>query len=282
MTDNIYDMGDIDISWCPGCGDYSILRTLKEALVELNIKSKDLVMVSGIGQAAKLPQYLKCNYFNGLHGRSLPPAWSIKVTNPELMVIAESGDGCSYGEGGNHLIHTIRRNPNITNIVHNNMIYGLTKGQASPTSQFGMKTGVQVDGVILTPFNPLSFAIGLEASFVARTFAGDQKHMKEMMKKAIQHEGYALLDILQPCVSFNKINTYKWFKERVYYLEESHNPKDKLEAIKRASETDRFPLGVFYIKDKPTFEQNHDLYQKSDEPLYKRKRDLKKFAEKFF
>ncbi|NHJ06034.1 MAG: 2-oxoacid ferredoxin oxidoreductase [Candidatus Heimdallarchaeota archaeon] len=281
MTDNIFDMDGIDISWCPGCGDYSILKTLKEALVELNIKPEQLVMVSGIGQAAKMPQYLKCNYFNGLHGRSLPAAWAIKSTNPELIVIAESGDGCTYGEGGNHLIHTIRRNPNITNFVHNNMIYGLTKGQASPTSQIGMKTGVQVDGVILNPFNPLSFAIGLDASFVARTFAGDQKHMKDIMKKAITHNGYALVDILQPCVSFNKINTYKWFSDRVYYLENSHDPSNQLEALKRASESDKFPLGIFYSHKKSTFEENHDIYQKSKEPLFKRKRDLKKIKEKF-
>ncbi len=278
---NIYDMGEIDISWCPGCGDYSILKTLKETLIELNIKPKDLVLVSGIGQAAKLPQYLRCNYFNGLHGRSLPAAWAIKAANPNLIVIAESGDGCSYGEGGNHFIHTVRRNPDITNIVHNNMIYGLTKGQASPTSQLGMKTGVQVEGVILDPLNPLTIAIGLDASFVARTYAGDTKHMKEMMKQAIQHKGYALLDILQPCVSFNKINTYQWFKERVYYLEETHDPTNRLEALKRASESDRFPLGIFYVKDKPTFLEKHDLYQKSKEPLTKRERDLKKFAEKF-
>lgn len=278
---NIYDLGDIDISWCPGCGDYPILTTLKETLIELDIKPKDLVMVSGIGQAAKTPQYLKCNYFNGLHGRSLPAAWAIKATNPNLVVIAESGDGCTYGEGGNHFIHTVRRNPDITNIVHNNMIYGLTKGQASPTSRLGMKTGVQVEGVILDPFNPLTIAIGLDASFVARTYAGDTKHMKEMMKKVIQHKGYALLDILQPCVSFNKINTYQWFKERIYYLEETHNPTDRLEALKRASEVEKFPLGIFYVKDKPTFLEKHDLYQKSKEPLFKRERDLKKFAKKF-
>ncbi|TET28622.1 MAG: 2-oxoacid ferredoxin oxidoreductase [Candidatus Heimdallarchaeota archaeon] len=278
---NIFDLGDIDISWCPGCGDYPILATLKETLVELDIKPKDLVMVSGIGQAAKTPQYLKCNYFNGLHGRSLPVAWAIKATNPNLVVIAESGDGCSYGEGGNHFIHTVRRNPDITNIVHNNMIYGLTKGQASPTSRLGMKTGVQVEGVILDPFNPLTIAIGLDASFVARTYAGDTKHMKEMMKKAIQHKGYALLDILQPCVSFNKINTYQWFKERIYYLEETHNPTNRLEALKRASEVEKFPLGIFYVKDKPTFLEKHELYQKSSKPLFKRERDLKKFAKKF-
>ena len=183
--------------------------------------------------------------------------------------------------GGNHFIHTIRRNPNITNIVHNNMIYGLTKGQASPTSRIGMKTGVQVEGVILDPFNPLTMAIGLDASFVARTYAGDAKHMKEMMKKAIQHKGYALLDILQPCVSFNKLNTYQWFNERVYYLEKTHDPTDRLEALKRASETEKFPLGIFYIKEKSTFLEKHELYHKSNEPLIKRERDLKKFAEKF-
>ena len=206
----------VDVAWCPGCGNFGILKILKNTLSELNIDPKEIVLVSGIGQAAKIPQYINTHYFNGLHGRALPPATAIKAVNPKLTVIAESGDGDMYGEGGNHLIHTIRRNPNITNIIHNNMIYGLTKGQASPTSQFGMVTGVQVDGVILTPFNPLSFAIGLEASFVARTFAGNQEHMKEMMKKAIQHKGYAMLDILQPCVSFNKINTYKWFNDRIY------------------------------------------------------------------
>ncbi|MFW9923390.1 MAG: thiamine pyrophosphate-dependent enzyme [Candidatus Thorarchaeota archaeon] len=281
MSEKIFDVDGIDNAWCPGCGNFPILKTLKEALFELQIKPEDLVLVSGIGQAAKTPQYLKCNYFNGLHGRSLPPAWAIKATNPNLTVIAESGDGCSFGEGGNHLIHTIRRNPDITNFVHNNMIYGLTKGQASPTSQLGLKTSVQVDGVILNPFNPMCFAIGLEASFVARTFAGDTAHMKEIMKKAIKHKGYSLVEILQPCVSFNKINTYQWFKERVYKLEETHDPKNKLDALKRASEKDRIPIGIFYIKEKPTFLDNQVIYQQSKEPLNKRKRDLKKFAEKF-
>lgn len=278
---NTFDLENVNNAWCPGCGNFPILATLKEVLMELNIKPNDLVMVSGIGQAAKTPQYLKCNYFNGLHGRSLPPTWAIKAVNPKLTVIAESGDGCSYGEGGNHFIHTIRRNPDITNIVHDNFIYGLTKGQASPTSRFGFVTPVQIDGVILDPFNPLTIAIGLDASFVARTYAGDKKHMKEMMKLAIQHKGYALLDILQPCVSFNKINTYKWFSESVYYLEDTHDPTNRSEALNRAAETDRFPLGVFYINKKPTFEEKLALYKNNKKPLYERNRDLKKFAEKF-
>jgi 2-oxoglutarate ferredoxin oxidoreductase subunit beta len=156
MATDVFDMGDIDIAWCPGCGNFPILKTLKEALTELGIDPTQLVMVSGIGQAAKMPHYLKANFFNGLHGRALPPATAIKAANPKLTVIAESGDGDMYGEGGNHFIHCIRRNPNITNIVHDNMVYGLTKGQASPTSRRGFKTPVQVAGVILEPFNPLA------------------------------------------------------------------------------------------------------------------------------
>ncbi|NHK30611.1 MAG: 2-oxoacid ferredoxin oxidoreductase [Asgard group archaeon] len=278
---NAFDLKNIDIAWCPGCGNFPILETLKETLIELDIKPEKLVLVSGIGQAAKTPQYLQCNYFNGLHGRALPPAWSIKATNPSLTVIVESGDGCSYGEGGNHFIHTIRRNPNITQIVHNNFVYGLTKGQASPTSRCGFTTPVQVDGVILDPLNPLTMAIGLDASFVARTFAGDKEHMNEMMKQAITHNGYALLDILQPCVSFNKVNTYKWFKDRVYYLEKSHDPTNRTEALSRASETNKFPLGIFYKHIKPTFEEQQFLYKENKMPLYKRERDLKKIKEKF-
>jgi 2-oxoglutarate ferredoxin oxidoreductase subunit beta len=281
MDKTKFDLKNIDIAWCPGCGNFPILDTLKEALVELKIEPEQLVLVSGIGQAAKTPQYLKCNYFNGLHGRALPAAWAIKATNPLLHVIVESGDGCSYGEGGNHFIHTVRRNPDITQIVHNNFVYGLTKGQASPTSRCGFTTPVQIDGVILDPLNPLTMAIGLDASFVARTFAGDKEHMKKMMKLAINHKGYALLDILQPCVSFNKVNTYRWFKDRVYYLEETHDPNNRAEALNRAAETEKFPIGIFYIHDKPTFEEHQYLYKKNKEPLYKRERDLKKFAKKF-
>ena len=217
-----YDMGDTDIAWCPGCGDFGILTSLKKALAELEIRPENLVIVSGIGQAAKLPHYLRCHTFNGLHGRALPPATAIKSVNPELVVIAESGDGDMYGEGGNHFITTIRRNPDITNIVHNNMVYGLTKGQASPTSRKGFVTPVQVNGVILEPFNPIAVAIALDASFVARAFIGDMEKTKEILKKAITHKGYALVDIFQPCVSFNKINTYKWFKENTYYLSDKN------------------------------------------------------------
>jgi len=279
MDAKIFDMGDIDIAWCPGCGNYAILKTLKQSLAELQIDPKNLVVVSGIGQAAKIPHYFRCNVFNGLHGRALPPATAIKAANPKLTVIAESGDGDTYGEGGNHFMHTIRRNPDITNIVHNNMVYALTKGQASPTSQIGFKTPVQINGSFSEPFNPLAVAIALDASFVARAYAGDAQQTKDILKKAITHRGYALVDIFQPCVTFNKINTYQWFKDHIYYLEESYNPHDRNKAFARATETAKLPLGIFYINpNKKTFEDNTGIYETDTRPLYQRQPDIKKLA----
>ncbi|MDI6643677.1 MAG: thiamine pyrophosphate-dependent enzyme [Methanobacteriaceae archaeon] len=277
MNPNLFNMEDADVAWCPGCGNFSILSSLKSALYDLKIDPKELVLVSGIGQAAKLPHYLKSNVFNGLHGRSLSPATGIKASNPELTVIDVSGDGCMYGEGGNHFIHTIRRNPNITNLVHNNMVYGLTKGQASPTSQKNFVTPVQVDGVFEEPFNPISTAIALNCSFVARAFSGDVEKTTEIIKEAIKHKGYALVDIFQPCVTFNKVNTYQWFKENTYYLEESYQPHDQVQAFKRALESDKYPLGIFYINNsRRTFEESLELYQDNQTPLYKRKLDISK------
>ncbi len=276
MDTQIFDMGDIDIAWCPGCGNFPILKIVKEALADLEVAPSNLVLVSGIGQAAKIPHYFKTNVFNGLHGRALPAATAIKAANPTLMVIAQSGDGDMYGEGGNHFIHTIRRNPNITNIVHNNMVYGLTKGQASPTSQTGFKTPVQVNGVFLEPFNPIAVAIALDASFVARALADDVEQTKNVVKKAITHKGYALVDIFQPCVSFNKLNTYQWFKEHTYYLKD-HDPYDRHQAFEKATQSGKLALGVFYTSlEKATFEENVGVYQENDKPLYEREPDMEK------
>jgi 2-oxoglutarate ferredoxin oxidoreductase subunit beta len=271
MLEDRYDMGDIDIAWCPGCGNFSILKILKAALAELEIPPRRLVVVSGIGQAAKAPHYLKTNFFNGLHGRALPPATAIKAVNPKLTVLAESGDGDMYGEGGNHLIHTMRRNPDITNIVHNNMVYGLTKGQASPTSQCGFTTPVQAGGVILAPFNPVALAVAMDASFVARGFSGDFDLTKDILKQAIRHQGYALVDIFQPCVSFNKVNTLSWFREHTYRLDDSCDPQDRRQAFERAVETDRFALGIIYRNPgKHTFESNLEIYRRDPTPLVDR------------
>ena len=280
MEAKAFDMGPIDVAWCPGCGNYPILKTVKEALAELAIDPTQVVMVSGIGQAAKTPHYVRTHVFNGLHGRALPPATAIKACNPRLTVIVESGDGDMYGEGGNHFVHTIRRNPDITCFVHDNMVYGLTKGQASPTSRVGFKTPVQVTGVWAEPFNPLAVAIALEAGFVARANAQDREQTKELMKKAIGHKGFALLDILQPCVTYNKLNTYQWFKEHTYYLDASHDPHDRMKAFEKAIESDRLPLGVFYVNPhKSTFEDNTGVYQQDQRPLYEREVDLDKLQE---
>lgn len=271
MEPNTYDWKNTETAWCPGCGNIAIIKIVKAALAELEVDPHNLVMVSGIGQAAKLPQYLATNYFNGLHGRALPAATAIKAANPGLTVIAESGEGDMYGEGGNHFIHAIRRNPDITNIVHNNMVYGLTKGQASPTSQPGFATPVQVDGVFEEPFNPIAVALAMGAGFVARAFAGDAEQTKEVIKKAVRHKGYALVDILQPCVTFNKTNTYAWFKNNTYYLEASHPVTDKVEAFRRATETGRLALGVFYANSgRKPFEENLSVYEKDRAPLFRR------------
>lgn len=274
---SVYDFDEpVDIAWCPGCGNFSIIKSLKGALDDLNIDRQTLVMVSGIGQAAKMPQYINASFFNGLHGRSLPAATAIKSSNPGLTVIVESGDGCTYGEGGNHFLAAIRRNPDITNLVHDNMVYGLTKGQASPTSKRGFVTPVHVTGVYLEPFNPVAVAIALNASFVARAFSGDIDKTKEIIKKAINHRGYALVDILHPCVSFNKINTFKWYKENTYYLDDSYDPANREEALKKSLESEKLSLGVIYTNQAETFEENLPPYRSDSTPLFKRKADIEK------
>ena len=260
-----------ETAWCPGCGNFGLRGIMLKALSELGRRQDELVFVSGIGQAAKAPHYLSVNYFNGLHGRAIPAATGIKAANPTLTVIAESGDGDMYGEGGNHFLHAIRRNPDITVVVHNNMIYGLTKGQASPTTPVGMVTPIQVEGVFETPINPLSIAIAMDISFVARGSAGDPEFTKEIIKKAILHKGFALVDVFQACVTFNKINTHKWFKEHTYRIEDGYDPRDKRSAFERALQEDPMPLGVIYVNDrKTTFEDNLRLYRKDKTPLYKR------------
>ena len=243
-------------AWCPGCGDFGILNSVKKALVELDRAPHQVALVSGIGQASKLPHYLKCNVFDGLHGRLLPAAQGVKIANKDLTVIAVGGDGDNYGEGGNHFIHAIRRNVNITLLVHNNQVYGLTKGQASPTSDLGMVTKVQHYGVLLTPFNPIAIAIALDCGFVARSFSGDSAHLTATIKQAVNYNGFALVDILQPCVTFNKINTYKWNRERVYDVntEAGYSPTDRIKAFAKSLEFEtKIPIGIIYKKDKASY-----------------------------
>jgi len=243
-------------SWCPGCGNFSILKAFVEALSELDIEPHQFTIVSGIGQGAKLPHYLKCNTFNGLHGRTLPVATGMKLANHEMRVIVVAGDGDCYGEGGNHLLHAMRRNIGLKLFVHDNQIYGLTKGQASPTSMEGMKTKTQPFGVFSEQLNPMALAVALDCSFVARGFAGEPDHLKGLIKEAMGHKGFSLVDILQPCVTFNKINTYEWYRQRVYHIESEYNPEDRAEAFKRALQWgERIPLGILYRNNRPVYEE---------------------------
>lgn len=239
---------------------------LASTLEEMGVDKFRFVMVTGIGQAAKMPHYLDVNFFNGLHGRSLPVAFAIKAVNPELTVIAESGDGDMYGEGGNHFIHGIRRNFDVTVLIHDNQIYGLTKGQGSPTTRKGQKTSAQLQGVINEPLNPLSLAITMDASFVGRTFIGDKEHFNKVVSAAINHKGFSVVDIMQPCVTFNKVNTFKYYKEKLYDVNEadsSYDPTDKANAFKRALEwDDKIPMGILYVNDKPTYHELHSVLKK--------------------
>jgi 2-oxoglutarate ferredoxin oxidoreductase subunit beta len=262
-------------AWCPGCGNYLILKTFKEVMVELGIEPHQFTVVSGIGQAAKLPHYTKCNTFNGLHGRTLPVATGIRLANHEMPVIIVTGDGDCYGEGGNHLMAAMRRNINVKLFVHDNQIYGLTKGQPSPTTGEGMVTKNMPFGVIAEQFNPMALAVSLDCSFAARGFAADTDHLKSLMKEAINHKGFSLLDILQPCVTYNKVNTYEWYRQRVYHLEADFDPEDRKEAFSKSLEWgDRIPIGVIYRNHRPTFEERIPII--AGKPLVQQAFDVKK------
>lgn len=254
-----------EIAWCPGCGNFGILNAVKKMLAKLNKPPKDILLVSGIGQAAKLPHYVNCNCFNGLHGRALPVAAAAKIANRNLTVLVTTGDGDCYGEGGNHLIHNIRRNIDITVIVHDNQIYGLTKGQASPTTDPEYVTKIQEEGVVLEPLHPLEMAVALGAGFVARGYSLDIEHLSWLMEEGIRHKGFSLIDVLQPCVSFNKKNTFEWYSKRVYKLNDdsSYNPEDKMAAYEKAHEWgDRIPIGIIYKAEKETYEEKRGLSQR--------------------
>lgn len=252
---SIEDYGEYKTSWCPGCGNFGIIKSVKRAFAEEGIAPHEAVVISGIGQAAKLPHYLNVNFYNGLHGRSLPAAQGVRLANRKLKMLVSSGDGCSYGEGGNHFMAAIRRNMDITLVAHNNQIYGLTKGQASPTTMMDQITKAQPFGVASEPFNPLAVAIALDTSFVARSFSGFEDHLTELIRQGLNHKGFALIDVMQPCVSFNKVNTHAWYRDRCYELPDDYDPTDRLAAFEKALEfEDKIPIGVLYKKDKPIFE----------------------------
>ena len=239
-------------TWCPGCGDFGILTAVKQALVAQAIAPHQVAVISGIGCGSKLPDYMRVNGMLTLHGRPLPIATGVKLANPGLHVLVVDGDGDAYGIGGNHFLHTCRRNPDITHLVEDNQIYALTKGQYSPTSMVGFRTTTSPEGVVEQPVKPLALALAAGAGFVARGFAGEPKKLASLIVAAMRHPGYALIDVLQPCVTFNKVNTYDWYAERVYDLneEEGYDPRDFDAAWRRAQEFgDRIPTGVLYRRE---------------------------------
>jgi len=263
------------IQWCPGCGNFGILTAMRRALVELGLEPSQVLMVSGIGQAGKFPHYLHSHVLNELHGRPIPAAQAAKIANHELTVIAFSGDGDGYGEGGNHFISAITRNVNLTYLVHNNQVYGLTKGQASPTSDFGFVTKTTPKGA-WEPLRPLALAVACDCSFVARGFSADIEHLTDIIKSGIQHNGFSLIEVLQPCVSFNHQNTYDWYRERIYRLGRDYDPKDRINAFAKALEWgERIPIGIIYQKDRPVYEDQLEAIK--DEPLVKQRLDPTQF-----
>jgi 2-oxoglutarate ferredoxin oxidoreductase subunit beta len=246
MTKENNFQNDVESQWCPGCPNFKILEAFKSALVELKKSPHHVCLVSGIGQAAKLPHYLNCNFFNGLHGRALPAASGIKVTNPHLTTMVVTGDGDCYGEGGNHFLHALRRNPDITVVVHNNEIYALTKGQASPTTPTGEKRSIQPKGVQTSPLNMPAVAITHGCGFVARGFAGDPDHLRDLLVAAVRHRGLSYIDVIQPCITWGT-QPVSWYKDRIYRLDEAYDPKDQTRALEKAMEWgDKIPIGVLY------------------------------------
>ena len=264
----IKDFNQGKITWCPGCNDWGILNAIKRAFVELKIEPHDLAFTSGIGCSSKISYWTKSYGFSGLHGRGLPLALGAKLANKDLVVFSAAGDGDLFGEGVNHFIHTARKNVDITVIVHDNQVYGLTTGQKSPTSEKGFVTISSPKGVIEEPLNPMTLALSSGASFIARANGGDMEHTTKMVVEGIKHKGFSFIDIFQPCVTYNYLNTYDYWKQRCYDLQKTKydfTKKDK--AWEKMQEWgDKIPIGILYKTDKPSYEE---LFPQTKTPLYK-------------
>ncbi len=259
--------------WCLGCGDFGVLKSLKEAIVELNIQPHKILIVSGIGCSSNLPGFINTYGVHSLHGRSLPVATGAALANHDLNVIAVGGDGDGFGIGIGHFLHAMRRNLNLTYIVMDNEIYGLTTGQTSPTTTEGHKTKSTPRGNVERPIQPLALALATGATYVARGFSGQPKQLKDLLVGAIAHKGFSLIDVFSPCVTFNKVNTYSWFRERVYRLDEEkgYDPANLDAAMKKSFEFgDKIPIGLLYQTQRPTYEDTEPIFQNGplvDQPL---------------
>ncbi len=246
----------MDPTWCIGCGIYGIFSTLKKTAAKLSLDPEQLVLVTGIGCHGRLNNYFRAYGFHALHGRTLPTASGVKLSNPRLHVVAVSGDGDAYSIGLGHLIHSIRRNINITYLVVDNRLYALTQGQTSPTSQMGYVSVSTPGGSKEHPLDGLQLALASGGTFIARGFSGDPTQLASLIEKGMKHEGFALVEVLSPCVTHNKIITYEWFRENIYKLnkDSSYDPKNKMQAWERLTRKGKIPLGLIYVEKKPSYE----------------------------
>ncbi len=251
--------------WCAGCGDFGVLAALKQACADLALEPRNVAFISGIGCSGKISGYLHSYAFHGVHGRALPTATAVKLANKDLTVIVAGGDGDGYAIGAGHFLHAVRRNPNMTYIVMDNQTYGLTKGQSSPTSMLGFVAGPHPQGNPDAPINGLAIALAAGGTFIARGFSSEPKQMTEMIKEAVRHPGFGLVEVMSPCVTFNKVNTYKWFKENVYHVEDiaDYDVRDRAKAFATLMQPGKIPLGIFYRETRPTLE---DLTLRQESP----------------
>ena len=256
--------GPVDPDWCPGCGDFGVLRSLQTAAGKLGIQPKDLMVVSGIGCSSNLPGFIHAYGIHSLHGRAVAVATGAHLANTDMKVVMTGGDGDGYGIGIGHFIHAMRRNLDVTYIVMDNQIYGLTTGQASPTTTRGHKTKSTPKGNAEVPLNPVAMAITAGATYVARGFSGEQKQLVDLIAGGMAHKGFALIDVYSPCVTYNKINTYPWFKERVYKLEdENWDPSDFSRSLTKSFEWgEKIPLGLLYKSEQTTYEEVEPVLQR--------------------
>ena len=269
--------GPVDPDWCPGCGDFAVLKAVKMAAGKAGVVPKDLVVVSGIGCSSNVPGYVHAYGVHSLHGRAVAVATGIRLANTDLKVVITGGDGDGYGIGIGHFIHAMRRNLDLTYVVMNNQVYGLTTGQASPTTMKEMRTKSTPRGNVELPINPIALALVSGATFVSRAFSGDPNHMASLIADGMQHKGFALIDVFSPCVTYNKLNTYPWFRKRVYKLEDEsgYDPGNVRTALDKSFEWgDRIPIGLFYKDTQPTYEESEPALR--GDPLVRQKLGLDK------
>jgi len=268
LTSKAYRSG-VKPTWCPGCGHYGVLASLYQAMAQLQLDPARTVVVSGIGCSSRLPFFVQTYGFQTAHGRVLPVATGIKIANPELTVVAVGGDGDGFSIGGGHLAHTARRNPDITYVVMDNEVYGLTKGQTSPTSPLGFKTKSTPLGSSDAPINPMAWVLALGVSFAARGFSGNPKHIADLIVQGILHPGFAFIQAMDPCPTFN--NTSDLWRPQIHDLPADHDPANRMQALEQAFRDDTMPVGLFFQEVRPTLDSHTHV---TNHPLKEEARDF--------